>query len=304
MLLHIFILHLALCAGSYQPSVVASSSTAATDENTKTAASNVTMVTFAQNEPFVTSLRNIERCVHEHNLADVFRGWTLETLSAAYPEYADVWSYPGRNNRPACDAWKPILILNAMNDSNYGDWVVWIDSSKYYPDGIQENIRDFVHKMDLHGIEVFPGHPVCGLMNVDASLISRETFKRMRADSPKYWFAPHFQINFVAFKKTQRNLAIINEWKDYNLDMEVACSSRVDDQALFSLLAIRHEIPFIHLCKFSENSMMNPHPDILKNVDFVVSSFMKDNTLWTLQTADSIHQEMAAKGWSPRGCAV
>jgi hypothetical protein len=138
--------------------------------------------------------------------------------------------------RPCCIAMKSFLVLEAMKKSNDGDFIVWIDSSKYFH-GIQGNISRFIHMMtSSHGLTAFPGTALCGLLNIDNGVVSEATFRAVWLNNPFYWFATHFQDIFFVFQKNKRNLQFMTEWTKYEMDTTLNCLSASDDQAIFLLL--------------------------------------------------------------------
>ena len=160
----------------------------------------VLLVTYAQNEPFVSSQQQIIK-TQKDNSVDFIEAWNLERITAEFPQYQKHWEYPGKNRRPSCAFFKPVVVSDIMTKSNDGDWIIWVDSSKYYVNGIKGNMRDFVATLDKLGLDAFPGVALCGIANVDNRCVSIKTFRGLQVDIPKYWFAPHFQNNFFAFKK-------------------------------------------------------------------------------------------------------
>ena len=130
-------------------------------------------------------------------------------------------------------------------------------------------MRDFVVTLDKLDLDSFPGVALCGLANIDNMCVSKKTFRGLGLDTSRYWLAPHFQNNFIVFKKNPRNVKFLTEWRDCMTDMDMACASGTDDQALFSILVTKYKLKFLNMCNFDEG-LNHPTFQALKNVDLVM----------------------------------
>ena len=289
----LLVLPLHLCATFHY---TASSQNNIEKENEKLRPKTI-LVTYADKEPFANSQKNILK-TQQNKSIDIIEGWNPQTLMERFPQYMPQWNYIGLHRRPSCAFFKPVIVNDTMSSSNDGDWIVWVDSSKYFVNGIQESIGDFVNFLDKLGIDSFPGVALCGITNVDNLVVSTKTFKDLDVDIPRYWFAPHFQNNFFAFKKTPKNIEFIQEWTQLMMDMDVACGSQVDDQALFSLLVTKYNMPFFNLCNF-ETEFNNPDYQTLKNVDFVINKVYALGLSILMLTQDDFMRQMRKLKWTP-----
>ncbi len=265
------------------------------------AISKTFLVTYAENEPFTHSQQNIVKTQQNRSI-DAIEVWNKRSLIERFPQYINQWNYPGLHGRPSCVFFKAVTVNDSMYRSSDGDWIVWVDSSRYFVDGIQESIGEFVRMLDTLGLDSFPGVALCGLANVDNQCVSAKTFRDLNVDIPRYWFAPHFQNNFFAFKKNKKNLEFVHEWTELMMDMNVACGSGSDDQALFSILVTKYNLVFLNLCNF-EIELNNPDFQTLKNVDFVIKKVSKMDKSYVM-TQDSFVRQWRKLQWTPSDCTL
>ena len=132
-------------------------------------------------------------------------------------------------------------------------WVFWIDSSQYFKGKIQTSVIRFTEVLDLMNLTALPGVPVCRMLNSDSGLVDNKVHEALQLTGDEYRKSSHYQDNFVAFKNTPENRAFITEWKQYNLDMDVAKASHTEDQEIFSLLVSKYQkqknlLPAFHIC--------------------------------------------------------
>jgi hypothetical protein len=86
------------------------------------------------------------------------------------------------------------------------------------------------------------------------------------------------------------------------MDMNVACGSGSDDQALFSILVTKYNLVFLNLCNF-EIELNNPDFQTMKNVDFVINKVSKMDTSYVM-TQDSFVRQWRKLQWTPSDCRL
>lgn len=271
----------------------------------KTEMFRVILVTYAQNEPFTSSQQKIAetQSIRQDKSIDFIEQWNLGRVLQEFPQYKMHWTHEGRNGRPSCCFFKPVLMFDVMSRFKWGDWIIWIDSSRYFGDGVKSNLRKFIGVLHDLNLDVFPGVALCGISNVDNRCVSIETFQGMNVDTPKYWFAPHFQNNMFAFQKTPNNLNFMKEWKEMMSDLNFACASGSDDQAIFSILVTKFNLKFLNLCDFS-TKLNEPHFQNLKNVDYVIEMVSTFNTSHVMKSQENFIMKWRTIGWSPFNCKL
>jgi hypothetical protein len=256
---------------------------------------SIIVVSYAQGEPYETTMQHLNESVVTVGNADKFIGWKKQDLMSQYADLNATWDFFSR--RPACMAMKSTTVLDAMETHDDGDWIVWIDSSKYFIEPLTEDLRKVVEVIEKSGHDAFPGVPLCLWANVDFyGLVDFEMFRRMDLNVPDYWFAPHYQNNMFIFKNTPRNRAFVAEWKMYNLMLDVSCLSHTQDQAIFSLLVKKYDLPAMNLCSGRPD---DPHTSELKNVNWVFRTLV--NTLEVhLQRPLDVTKFFIESGWFPQ----
>ena len=104
-----------------------------------------TLVTVAMRQPFESSMAGLRLAASRMGF-DRFQGWTesdflrdaltrrhLEAMLRLNRSQRESVLCKGLRRwcRPYCNAFKPVALLRAMQESRAGDYVVWADSSKY-----------------------------------------------------------------------------------------------------------------------------------------------------------------------------
>ena len=261
----------------------------------------VKLILYAQGEPYESSRNTIARSVQ--GSVDEVIVYDFDKLMNEFPEFANVWRHQG--HRPACAGWKSVLVYDAFKRAKYGDWIIWADSSKYFTNGIQANLKQFVARLENVSVDAYPGTALCGISNVDHYVIAEKTFELIEMDIPYFWYMPHFQDNFFAFKKNTANDLFLSDFVLYSTNMSISCESHTNDQAVFSLLVAKHRValPVFNLCDFGNGKMNTPHCDALKNVDFVVGR-IESGEAPLVDNIISLLLEWRRSGWTPGKCTA
>lgn len=166
-------------------------------------------------------------------------------------------------------AWKPYIILDALERANDGDIVMYVDADTY-------PVRPFDMLYEecarIGGVMLFGAH---GFERFNYMWCKRDCFLAMGQDSAKYWYGPHGVARFMLFQKgpwlTQQFLM---EWLTYCLNpvCQTFDDSRLGhpevygvehsdprfrehrtEQAIMTNLALKHGIRFHReACQFGE----------------------------------------------------
>ena len=255
---------------------------------------SVIVVSYAQGEPYETTMQQLLESATSVGNANKFIGWKKQDLMTQYADLNSTWDHFSR--RPACMAMKSTIVLDAMETHEEGDWIIWVDSSKYYLEPLTEDLRKVTEILEKSGHDALPGMPLCQLANVDFSLVDFELFRRMDLNVPDYWFAPHYQNNMFIFKNTQRLREFVSEWKMYNLMLDVACLSHTEDQAIFSLLVKKYDLAAFNLCT---NRADDPNTNSLKNANWVFRELLKTPDV-PFQSPMDVTKFFIENGWFPQ----
>jgi len=166
-------------------------------------------------------------------------------------------------------AFKPISIYYTMEKlMSDGDVLLYADSNygmRNYPQrlidiALQENIYAYDHSPVYYQ---------------NACWTYRDTFVKMKCDEEKYWKAPQFHADVLCIKKCKSTMNFIEEWKKYVCDYETIGVNNLinfpcyndhrDDQSVFSILAVKHNIK---ISKKPNPCLIELPPIDLKNRDF------------------------------------
>lgn len=101
--------------------------------------------------------------------------------------------------------WKPYIILEKLNEIDFGEFIYYQDSSRYDFTGIEQNIHPICEYMNLNSIELLPGF-----------LIKPECLKYMGYENNEDFLNSfHYQTSPMILKKTNKTVEFITEWLKY-----------------------------------------------------------------------------------------
>ena len=143
--------------------------------------------------------------------------------------------------------WKPFLILDALNNSNNGDVIVYSDAGIE----ITDNISPLVSLCLKHDILLFANAKL-----KNSFWVKRDCFILMNADSKNFWNGPQTDASFCLFSNSEQSKNFVEEWLSYCVDERIIGDMRNlmgrrnfwgfqahrHDQSVLSLLAIKHHI--------------------------------------------------------------
>lgn len=154
-----------------------------------------------------------------------------------------------RERGDGCWAWKPYIILDALQKTEEGSFVIYSDADS-----------EFIRPLDplLHQILT---RGEIGLFRSGSFLnrryTKRDTFVFMDCDRPEYW--NNFQVwaGFMVVRNSPRSRAFMEEWLQGCQDERIVTDAPnvsgyanfpdfVDhrfDQSVLSLLAVKHRLP-------------------------------------------------------------
>jgi hypothetical protein len=150
---------------------------------------------------------------------------------------------------------KPYIIWQTLQDVDYGDFVLWMDSNHILiadPQpilDIAETYGIFCHDHWTNGRpKIYP----------NADWTRRDMFLVMNCDGEMYWRAPQIQINILAFCKTPTVLEFCSQWLTYCCDKRLMTLDPTNvlglpnlpnyqenrsEQSVFSILQVKYGIP-------------------------------------------------------------
>ena len=165
-------------------------------------------------------------------------------------------------------AWKPYIVLDALNKINDGDIVLYSDS---IPWGITRSVKPLVD-LCLENNGIF----LQELRDQNSQWTKRDAFVYMDCDSSKYHKAPALQNTWFLVQKNEFNINFVSEWLKYNLDERIASYVKPNtcglpnlpnfienrgDQSIFTNLAIKYDIQTFYV---TSHKNMNFFIDIVQ----------------------------------------
>lgn len=140
--------------------------------------------------------------------------------------------------------WKPWLILKTLEQCDDGDIVCYCDSGAFFFRTAKPIFR-ILEKTDIW-LTVLP--------LIEKQFTKAETFRIMDAAEERFAETPQISGSFMAFKKTERSVAFVQEWLKYCCDIRALVPpadksgeiegfyAHREDQSILSLLAKKWEI--------------------------------------------------------------
>lgn len=146
--------------------------------------------------------------------------------------------------------WKPYIILEAFNHVEENDVIVYMDCGDIPYPGISECIKEYMKQHDQYFIA--GNHTT-----VHKWYTKRDCFYYMNCDSEKYWNAIQLEDGFMAFKKTEYNVHLLNEFLKYCCDERIATDipnqcgldnlegfkDHRHDQSIITNLQLKYDLP-------------------------------------------------------------
>ena len=193
------------------------------------------------------------------------------------------------HNRPHCAAFKPLLLLLAMEQLGEGDYVVWADASKYFnysstPQqrarlGALVDVRRAVRRLQAslgaaadvaHGAMACPADCERGVCNAnrDNDKVSKATLLAFGdlitgaqggSTIAEFLDEPHAMTTNLLLRNTEHGRRLMRDW----LDMAVReprgfCDSHPQDQTAWTILARARKLPLVDACSGFTVSMRQP----------------------------------------------
>jgi hypothetical protein len=153
-------------------------------------------------------------------------------------------------------AWKPYIILRALQDADEGDLIIYQDTGRREPVLISRPLRTWDAYLSERGFQCVAGVriPDWGPNQV---WTKQSAFRTLGLQGPRYESAPQIQASWSVWKKTPRTEAFVREWAQLcqRLDLvggqlEAGPDGEVAgfrehrwDQSLLTLLGLRDGLP-------------------------------------------------------------
>lgn len=175
-----------------------------------------------------------------------------------------------RNRGAGYWLFKPYIILKVLNECDFGDYVIYVDSGINFIDNINkilDMITDDIILFNCHG-------------HINKTYTKRDCFYYMNCDEDMYVDGNHTNAAIQIYKKTNKSLDFLNSYlywccnKNVITDNSNECGlpnykEFVDhrhDQSILSLLSIKHNIK-LHRdpTQYGNQFLENDYPQIFNH---------------------------------------
>jgi len=169
--------------------------------------------------------------------------------------------------------WKPIIILDALNKLNDGDIVGYVDSGNL----ILNNL-DYIFKVcNEQEIVLFDNRDgnFEKTTHKNKEWTKGDCFALMDCDSEKYYYAPQVDASYQFYKKSQKTVDFLNQYKDFcsndNIISDIDNITKnnlptfIDhrhDQSVLSLMAVKYNIQLLPEPSEWGNYLSRPYPQL------------------------------------------
>lgn len=144
--------------------------------------------------------------------------------------------------------WKPYVILDALNNSNEGDYVVYCDCGDMFSPGLKNYIENNLSQDDP-----------CLLLvgnNTNKFFTKRDCFVLMNCDEEDYWNSKQLECGFMVWKTCDKSKEIVLEWLRYCKNISIinndpsslseefgGFKEHRNDQSVLTNIAVREGLP-------------------------------------------------------------
>ena len=109
--------------------------------------------------------------------------------------------------------WKPYVILDAIEQVDEGDIVVYCDCGDMFSPGLIPYLEQNIGKDDL-SLLLLGGHP-------NRQYTKKDCFIGMDCDEEDYWNSTQLEAGFMVWKACAQSARIVNDWLKYCLDFDI-----------------------------------------------------------------------------------
>jgi hypothetical protein len=176
-----------------------------------------------------------------------------------YMSWQDILDEP---RGAGCCLWKPYFILEIFNKMNYGDFILYMDSSDNFKSGLKDFILNHLNEQEQFFVENIWLNKV---------FTRRNCFKLMNCDEEKYWNHQQLEAGCIGLIKNNYNINFVNEWLTWNSKPDVAIDlgTKETDEDNFPEYK-RHSCDQSILTNMiiRENLKTTPIYDVLKYIEY------------------------------------
>jgi hypothetical protein len=213
------------------------------------------LVTFAHGSTYQRSQIFLNRTYKNIANIDTHTQWNLDLLSKTdfYNKNLDLFNYKVGTG---LWCWKPFIILEKLKQINFGDFVIYLDSSKYDNLGFKFSVLPVINFMNHKNINLLPG-PMINVKNYE--LITPQCLNAMNANNNITKFHNHYHTSPLFIRKTPDTVKFVEEWLFWVQNK--SCIIKLSpyhqcDQAIFNILLIKYNFKSIFPNFSKDNSKM------------------------------------------------
>ena len=103
--------------------------------------------------------------------------------------------------------WKPYIILDAMKNSNEGDFIVYCDCGDMFSPGLQSYVESTISDDDI-----------CLLLlgnDANRKYTKRDCFIEMNCDEDDYHQSTQLEAGFMVWKVCEQSIKVVTEWLEF-----------------------------------------------------------------------------------------
>lgn len=253
----------------------------------KVANYTIALASYAHGEPYLTTQRLHVRTARSVGGVDLTLAWTKAQLLRTDWGQRVLRRFYAEFSKHGRWVWKPHIILHALGQLREGDFVVYLDASRFFQKGFEHSViplANFLYANRRGAVDssrlsfgMVPGVRLkkrnsspwfwpkrCELCE-QLALMGLCSAPSDEACCASYAHAPHVQASFSIWQKSDLTLQFVRAWLANCEDIEVLRRSRQGDQCVASLLsaaysrAVGLRVPWIHLPKArSGNPLKDP----------------------------------------------
>lgn len=146
--------------------------------------------------------------------------------------------------------WKPYIISETFKKINDGDIIVYMDCGDYPKKNIDRCIQNYMQHHDQYFI-------AGNFTTINKWWTKRDCFHYMNCDEEKYWDCIQLEDGFIALRKNDFNIKLVEEWLEYccneNIITDIPNTCGLDnlegfkdhrhDQSILTNLQIKYNLP-------------------------------------------------------------
>lgn len=202
---------------------------------------NIHLITFANKEPYVSGQKKLDSTYKNGNILTHTKWNEDKIYSTKFYEQNKNIFIKYKTIGFGLFIWKPFIILEKINEIEWGEYIYYQDSSKYDFMGIQNDIQPVCEYMESNDIELLPGFMID---KTNKSLIKPECLEYMSCiNNEDFLNKFHYQTSPMIFKKTPKTLKFIEEWLKYCMIPKCIIknvSYHQCDQAILNILLYKY----------------------------------------------------------------